>query len=688
MASEKRPYFPYIDGLRALAVLSVMLFHLNARWLPGGFSGVDVFFVISGFVVSASVGNLGAVSPWRLLLIFYARRMRRILPALIVVLLVTGFVSALFIPSSYLSDKSQKTGLYAFFGLSNFILGSVGNDYFSPTAEFNPYTHTWSLGVEEQFYLAFPFLFWAWLARKHWRHLSVILIAAGLGASLAWGHWLGQTNQTQAFYFIFGRFWELAAGVLLYQCFVLSGFVATIESARAPATLGIRMGAWLSLLVVIVGFVVSKSDHYPFPGAMLPVVGTVGLLGFLYGRQHAGLISTILESAPARFIGRISYSLYLWHWPVYVVLRWTTGLEAPMVMVCAVALSFALAIASYRFVEEPFRHGLAVAGVPRLVIVALGLCVMFGGTWVSSKMADAQPRFSLSTVTRHGNDWYPYGTDTNPAFPGCHADVAPQDVQGGQLWIYSRKNCDLPQQSPHRVFVIGDSHAMAYSAMFKQFVVQTGVTVYAYNNAGCPFLSLQPWREAGNPVCHQYGDSALKDMLTKLQPGDVVFLPSLRLPRMIDQWAFFGDETARAQLFGEEAVKGREQATQDAIPVLQDIGKRGGKVVLEAPTPIFRMVPYRCSDWFNRSNPICERGPTISRGEIDEMRAPILKSYSQMEAAVPNVSTWDPLPSLCSDKTCSVYDGDRPLFFDGDHISGYGDLKVLPSFASFVLRLL
>lgn len=122
--------------------------------------------------------------------------------------------------------------------------------------------------------------------------------------------------------------------------------------------------------------------------------------------------------------------------------------------------------------------------------------------------------------------------------------------------------------------------------------------------------------------------------------------------------------------------------------MLQDIGKRGGKVVLEAPTPIFRMVPYRCSDWFNRSNPICERGPTISRGEIDEMRAPILKSYSQMEAAVPNVSTWDPLPSLCSDKTCSVYDGDRPLFFDGDHISGYGDLKVLPSFASFVLRLL
>ena len=313
---------------------------------------------------------------------------------------------------------------------------------------------------------------------------------------------------------------------------------------------------------------------------------------------------------------------------------------------------------------------------------------MVGGAGLSSMMAEAQPKFSLSTVTRHGDDWYPYGTDTNPAFPGCHTDVAPQDVQGGQLWVYSRKNCDLPAKSSHRVFVIGDSHAMAYSGMFKQFVVQTGVVVYAYNNAGCPFLSLQPWREDGNPVCHQYGDSALKDMLTKLQPGDVVFLPSLRLPRMIDQWAYFGDETARNQLFGDEAVRGRARSVEEAIPILQEIQKRGGKVVLEAPKPIFRMVPYRCSDWFNRHNPICERGPLISRSEMDEMRAPILKSYAQMEEKVPNVYTWDPLPMLCSDKSCSAYDGGRPLFFDGDHISGYGNLRVLPGFESLMLRLL
>ncbi|WP_230963027.1 acyltransferase family protein [Burkholderia stagnalis] len=687
MASEKTAYFPYIDGLRALAVLSVMLYHLNSHWLPGGFSGVDIFFVISGFVVSSSVANLGSISFGRFLLLFYARRMRRILPALIVVLLVTGIVSALFIPSSYLSDRSQKTGLYAFFGLSNFILGAAGNDYFSPTAEFNPYTHTWSLGVEEQFYLAFPLMFWVWLARKNWRHLSVILVAAGLGASAVWGYWLGQANHTQAFYFIFGRFWELAAGVLLYQCFALSGFSAR-DSLRTPAPVWAKMGAWLAALAVLGGFVISKSDHYPFPGAVLSVVGAVGLLGFLYGRGHAGLISTILESRAARFVGRISYSLYLWHWPIYVVFRWTIGLESPVSIACALVLTFVFATSSYYFVETPFRHGLSTGRIPRFVVVVCGLGLMAGGAGLSSMMARAQPTFSLSTVTKHGDDWYPYGTDTNPAYPGCQTDVANQEVNGGQLWVYSRKNCELPQESRHRVFVIGDSHAMAYSGMFKQFVVQTGVTVYAYNNAGCPFLSLQPWREGGNSVCRQYGDSALKDMLSRLQPGDVVFLPSLRLPRMIDQWAFFGDETARNQLFGDDAVKGRNQAVVEAIPVLQDIERKGGKVVLEAPKPIFRMVPYRCSDWFNRNNPICERGPSISRSEIDEMRAPVLASYSQMESKVPNVYTWDPLPLLCSAKTCSVYDGKRPLFFDGDHISGYGNQRVLPDFKAFMLKLM
>jgi peptidoglycan/LPS O-acetylase OafA/YrhL len=167
LSLRQRPvHVPYIDGLRAVAVLSVMLYHLHASWLPGGLAGVDVFFVISGFVVSASVGELESMRLSRFVLYFYSRRVQRIAPALIVCLLVTALVSALLIPSAWLSDANAKTGIFAFFGLANVILARTGDDYFAPRVEFNPYVHTWSLGVEEQFYLVFPLLFFLWVGAR------------------------------------------------------------------------------------------------------------------------------------------------------------------------------------------------------------------------------------------------------------------------------------------------------------------------------------------------------------------------------------------------------------------------------------------------------------------------------------------------------------------------------------------
>src|SRR5690554_3169726 len=156
------PYVPAIDGLRAIAVLAVMVYHLNTSWLPGGFAGVDVFFVISGYVVSRSLVGRTGESFGQFLAGFYSRRIRRIIPALIVCLLVTSLFTVLFIPESWLSSTIRQVGLYAFFGLSNLALVWYQDDYFSPRAEFNPFVHTWSLGVEEQFYFIFPVLMFFW----------------------------------------------------------------------------------------------------------------------------------------------------------------------------------------------------------------------------------------------------------------------------------------------------------------------------------------------------------------------------------------------------------------------------------------------------------------------------------------------------------------------------------------------
>ncbi|WP_210247523.1 acyltransferase, partial [Methylobacterium sp. WL116] len=210
-------HYRAVDGLRAVAVIAVMVFHLREGWLPGGLTGVDVFFVISGFVVTASVAQRQGGSFGDFVLAFYARRIARILPALALTVAVSAIAYALFIPSAWLGDTIAKTGLAAIFGLSNLVL-AAGDDYFSVKAAFNVFTHTWSLGVEEQFYLLFPLIMYfgskdAGAAGPRDRRVPILL--ALVAASFAAGALLSATRPTIAFYTLPARFWELGAGMLL-----------------------------------------------------------------------------------------------------------------------------------------------------------------------------------------------------------------------------------------------------------------------------------------------------------------------------------------------------------------------------------------------------------------------------------------------------------------------------------------
>lgn len=681
--SGKPTYFPYIDGLRAIAVLSVIIYHLDATWLPGGFSGVDIFFVISGFVVSASVGELRTTNLWQFFAYFYARRLQRIAPALIVCLLATGLASALFIPGAWLSDTNQRTGLFAFFGLSNFILSQTGNDYFSPKVEFNPYTHTWSLGVEEQFYLIFPLLFFAWVFSSNGRRLSIALFIGGFVASLLFASHLGQTNGTLAFYMLSSRFWELGTGVLLYQILTLFGH--TPDSKVRPMTHLSTVGAWVSVGFVGTGFLFTRPETFPFPGAIATVLGTAGILAFLYGRQHTSLLLHVLTNRITVFIGKISYSLYLWHWPVFVLFRWTAGLESIACRISAFSITFALATLSYFFIENKVRYSSILRKAPRAVVVVSGLLLIGTTSWFSSFISENQPRLSLSTVTKHAADWYPYGVETSPDYPGCTVQTKAEDVQGGLLWIYSRSQCGGQPSYPERMFVIGDSHAMAYSGMLKQMVLQTGMEVFAYNNGGCPFMSFQPWRENENTLCNHYAEAAVADISGKAKPGDILFLPSLRLPRFGDQWSFLNEVAAKDMMFGPRATSGRQSAESQAIPILRKLTSKGIRIVFEAPKPLFRAPPFRCSDWFNKSNPVCHKGAFIMRDEIEMYRKPVLDSYQRIANVVPGVRVWDPLPILCPGSVCQTKNESRPLFFDGDHVSGYGNTILFPHFRDFII---
>jgi peptidoglycan/LPS O-acetylase OafA/YrhL len=674
-------YLPHVDGLRALAVLAVITYHLDPAWLPGGFVGVDVFFAISGFVVSASLQRLPAAGSWGVFAPFYARRLRRIAPALVACLLATALASGLFIPDSWLSQTSAKTGRLAFVGLSNWVLAATGNDYFSPKAEFNPYTHTWSLGVEEQFYLLFPLLLLAWNRGGGGRVCSMLLVALASAASLTYACVRSRGGEAgDAFYLTTARFWQLGCGVLLYQGLALSGrFEGGAAASRARWHWRSPLLA-LALAAIGYGLGRARPGHSPWPDGLWPVLGTLALLALLHGAP-AGWIKRALSQRVVVAIGRLSYSLYLWHWPVFVLFRWTVGLESTLAKALALLLVAVLAIASYRWVERPWRNGrIGNSRTPaRTIAAGLGLILLAAG--VHALLLDTQRYYSLSTVSRHPLDWYAYAKGMRSEFPHCTLKTGRADLQVGSAKLFERGECDLHNRDGGQLFVAGDSHVLAYNELLRRFALQSGVAVRLYAVGGCPIVGLQAW-QATHPGCQAYERSTLADVAAHARTGDVLFLPALRLLRLAEQTQLFDEAAVMAEQDGAQAQAVRAAGEGAAVALLQPLAQRGVRIVFEAPKPLLRAPPYRCSDWFNRGNAICARGTQIARDTMQRYRAPVLQSLQRIAARLPHASVWDPLPALCEPTRCAGMRDGHPLFFDADHLSGYGNRVLLPGFTA------
>jgi peptidoglycan/LPS O-acetylase OafA/YrhL len=668
-------YLPHIDGLRALAVMSVIVYHLNAAWLPRGYLGVDVFFVISGFVVSWSVAHWQGVRLPAFLLAFYARRLTRIMPALVVCLLGTFLLSALFIPPGWLSDGNERTGRLAFWGLGNWALARGGNDYFSPRTEFNPFTHTWSLGVEEQFYLVFPLVFVAWLQAR--RRLSQALMLLGVGASLLAYVWMSQRHPGDAFYLSWFRFWQLGAGVLLYQF-----WFATRRSAPADALRpGVRAGvAWLGVAVLLAAFVWPVSPAWAGWPNLLAVLGTVVLIA-AGGWAGTGLHHVLL-ARPVRWVGQASYSLYLWHWPVFVLARWTVGLDGWGVRGTALLLTLVLAWASLRWVEQPLRRW---GGAPRKGrVVAVSLAGVALAAALAQGVEQVRPVISQSVVSRHAADWlahHPQAID----LPGvCRVAVAHRQTQGVAALVFEPSDCGALAQPTGRLFVFGDSHAMHFHAMYDGLARLHGLQTHVFGTGGCAYLGLRP----AAPACAEGTERALAQLQRELRAGDVLMLSSLRVRRMVDHWAHFhAPEGVVAEMTAAAFVADRDREIREAVPVLKALAERGVKLLLPAPTPIFRTVPYRCSDAFNRNNPICRHGDGLDKSAMAAMREPVLQAYGMLMQQVDGTAVWDPLDVLCPGPVCSTHMNGRPMVFDGDHLSGYGNALLLPHFTAHLRQI-
>lgn len=501
-----------IDGLRALAVGAVIINHFNSDLLPSGYLGVDVFFVISGYVISQSLYYRRYRSVAELLADFYARRVKRLVPALLLFVVVTGLLMALVSPDP---SQSLKTALMSLFGLSNIYLQLKATDYFGGAAYLNAFTHTWSLGVEEQFYLLFPFIVWLTGFGRTGRSNNAFVSTLGLLSllSLAGFIYWNSLGKHSFYFFMPTRFWELAAGALL---FVLSTRI------RAGRLGGLAVPSLVLMLATL-----WLPEELGAVATILVVLFSCAFILACTGSRN--LSSRVLCHPAVVYIGLISYSLYLWHWSVLSISRWTIGIS-PWTAPFQIALMLALAAVSYHFVETPLRK--AIWSRSRLGSIGYG---MASATMVSALVAlvawpmngrlyaGDRPDMIAMGVESLAHEYVP--PDQRYRWEGEPCVLADNSEVGKEIPL---RPCTLGdfERAEHRVLVLGNSFAASLAGAFDDLVSKDGFAVTITSSWGASPVREVPnhgeWSEAND----YYWGTVVPGLVERLRPGDWVFLAS------------------------------------------------------------------------------------------------------------------------------------------------------------------
>jgi peptidoglycan/LPS O-acetylase OafA/YrhL len=623
-------YRPDVDGLRAVAVIAVILNHLDHRLLPGGYLGVDIFFVISGFVITTSLRQRADERLAQLLSGFFARRFRRLVPALALCVAVSGLAVWIIAPNP---RESLHTGLAALVGVSNISLLWNSQDYFATATAMNFFTQTWSLGVEEQFYLLFPFLVWASgltrLGRGPSRLFAVCLVLSALSVvpMLRLPGWDGGA----AYFLVLSRFWELGCGVM-----------AALLPVRRRA-----VPAWIALAIMVV---VMALPLYPsvLVGLLIVPLTVVVILGDA---------AKPLAWPAIVGLGRMSYSLYLWHWPVISGCLLAFGrfhLDIP----ARLAPMLLLGIASYFLVERPARTRLAALPRRWSFVVAFGSIGLTAGF--------------LMGLNNWTNPWPLMGrvfTDVPPDFrpmPVTLVDHYKECVVDGQFRFTRPETFDRCTLAPYgdatnTVWAMGDSHAGALEGMLVALYRRTGLGIHLVETPGRPFPA--------TPGLEFPAREALFATTMKLfKPGDIVLLSRLYLRR---EGGLHPMSDVAAWIPAAEALAAR----------LRPLGVR---VVVAGPLPYFHFdTIYRCARRPDGTTP-CDLDRAILAAAIE----PTMAALEAAARRQPNLHVFDDFTPLCppDQRTCSPVKDDIPLYRDEDHLNALGAEGLAPAFEAFLSR--
>ena len=649
MPSSKGGYRHEIDGLRAIAVLAVILNHLHEDWLPGGFLGVDVFFVISGYVITASIEGRAGTSLGPFLKAFYRRRVQRLAPALMCCIAITGMLTCLFVNNP---ASSLITGATALVGVSNLYLFAESTNYFGADASYNTFLQTWSLGVEEQFYLCFPVLAW-WLFQRRGKggRLPMLSVLTTLSLISLLGYVHGSIHNPAGAYFLTPlRLWELLTGALVQQ-----GALRRLSlPAIAPMALLI-LSFWLN------------SDP-PLTSTLLAVAATALLLPAL---EPPSRVKSLLSLPSLRHLGRLSYSLYLWHWSVICLARWTIGLEGWRLPLLLLAM-FSCAEASYLWVETPLRHrGWAkstrgtLLGVSGLTAVLGGLMLWLAQDGRSQKLYFGQPTLSVREALSEQQI-----SGSTISHDNCHLSktqsISDPFVQArAQLCVTTPTRQNMPT-----VFVAGDSHAAALMPL-ESDLLDMGFGIGHLSMNGCPFPATRygHLNENCSDIQNSWGDWILENA----KPGDAVLIHGFWLSHLGR-----GIGNTRDELIGNDRrpVRDSDKKRQLFIEAVNGFSAqasaKGIHVVVLGAGPRLRDRGRCLPEWFRPAASLhaCERSLQKQLTHAREMNAALSADLS------PNITFIDPIPALCT-AGCSL-NSMRHLLFDDDHLSAQGAKQLLP----------
>lgn len=652
-------YRPDIDGLRAVAVLAVVGFHAFPTWMKGGFVGVDIFFVISGFLISTIIlENLdrGTFSFSE----FYARRVKRIFPALFVVMLAT-FVFGWF---ALLADEYKQLGRHIAGGagfFSNFVLAREAG-YFDTAAETKPLLHLWSLAVEEQFYLMWPLLLWlAWKMRLNLLATTLVITAISFCLNLRGI----EANASTTFYAPHTRFWELLTGAVLAWAALRS---RRLQAAGASEPIDIQLPETASRRSVAnrlfsnaascVGLLtlayalwrIDKDHHFPGAWAAIPVAGA--MLCIVAG-PHAWANRHLLSNRVMVWFGLISFPLYLWHWPMLSLVRIING-EPPdvAIRIAIIALSILMAWATFLFLERPVRTR---TDSKRPVWIFVSLVLVLGGIGQFTHDHRGLPtRASLQEARREQEAMAGFGEDDARTNAAC--------LERYQLSAPIRY-CNVSGSGNPRVALIGDSHARALYPGLREELQRRGEGLL--NVGGRLFLDLAVYPRGDDAEIETYKGGIRATQFAAAEPSiDTVIMASLG-PLMLG----LGDSHV-FQLISEPDIKDRRIIWERAMRTTLDLFMAHEKtVIFVVDNPHIDFDPRSCL----KGRPIRLQSKTrepcaIPRSQFEREA----KAYRELVFSVlrdyPQVKVFDAAAYLCDREWCWAQKDGLPLYQDSNHL--------------------